>query len=289
MTIHSYLMATVFTVLACVYLPVGQAQAQNQPVGGLEIAKIEGTLEAVAGDRLKVKAEDGEEYFVVLNKQSSFKYAGTAEAKFLRPGFMVRFVAKFDLRQGIAIQPVGDIEIFRPAKQRRMTQEQRQSQTPGVYPVVEKKRGQRGRENAAEGNNSQSNRNNTQQGQSAGMTSQEFKVVGQLTVVQPQKLRVQAGPRGIIVDLAEDTKITVAAGDLAFCLPGDEVTVTGLRNAAQPNRIRAETVEVKGSKTLGTPVIERGGAANAQTGVDPTGNSSEAGSKKQSGKKPSAQ
>lgn len=217
------------------------ARAQNQP-GGLEIAEVEGTLQAIAGSRLKVLGDDNSEYFVMLTGKSTFKYAGTAEAKFLRPGLMVRFTATFDVQKGIAIKPVGEIEIFRPAKQRRMTQEQRQSQTPGIYPREEK-----GRENRK----GKSQANETGALEVGNVANQLFLVVGRLAAIQAGKIRVQAGTRAMVVDLEPDSKITVAAGDGAFCLPGDKVKVTGLRNAAQSNLIKAEAVEIKGSQPLG--------------------------------------
>lgn len=238
------------------------AWGQDPSAGGLEIAKIEGTLEAIAGDRLKVKGEDDVEYFVVLTNQSTFRYEGTAEAKFLRVGLLVRFNATFDVQKGIAIKPVSDIEIFRPVKQRRMTEQMRQNQTPGIYPVVDKKNQEQRGQNQRAGNPTANAASPL-----TGLANQEFRVVGQLAVIQPNKIRVQAGPRAIIVDLEPDSKISVAAGDGAFCLPGDQVKVTGLRNAAQANLIKADTVEITGAQTLGAvadggeedPASERGG------------------------------
>ena len=272
-------------------------QDQSAPAGGLEIAKLEGTLEALAGDRLKIKGADGAEYFIVLTPQTTLRYTGTADAKFLRPGLMVRFDATFDVQQGITIKPISEIEIFRPLNQRRMTREQRQNETPGIYPIraadeekddaanarqqraANRRQSQRGgrprpgqqqagqqdpvQQNAAQQNAAQQNATQQGAGQrtaSGGANqpgvhlnsaSQDFRVVGQLSVIQPTKLRVLAGNRPLIVDVDQDTQVTVAAGDAVFCLPGDQVQVTGLRNAAQANLVQAETVEIEGATPLG--------------------------------------
>lgn len=208
----------------------------------LETVELEGTLDAVAGERLKLKAEDGTDYFIVLTPKTMLKYAGTADAKFLRPGLMVRFDATFDTQKGIAIKPVSEIEVFRPTRARRMSAEQRQSQTAGVYPVTEK-----------DGNaqNARIPNRNTRVNQSVATGTKLFRVVGQLQVIQATKIRVGAGSRPIIVDLDPGVKVSVAAGDIVFCQPGDKVKVTGLRNAGQAAMVQAGEVEIAGAKPLG--------------------------------------
>lgn len=234
--------------------------AQNAGAGGLEIATVEGILEAVAGDKIKVKTEDGTEYFAVLGRQSTMRYSGTADARFLKPGLLVRFAATFDVQQGTVISPVSEIEVFRTVKQRRMSQEQRQNQTPGIYPITgdkgSNKKGGRGenKKDAAKKNTKPINQNQ-------GGTIQNFKVVGQLRAVQQKKLQVVVGNRPIIVDLDENATISVAAGDATFCQQGDQIHITGLRNPATKNLIQAETVEIVGAKPLG---ITSKNASNGQ-------------------------
>ena len=58
---------------------------------------------------------------------------------------MVRFNATFDIRRGVALTPVSEIELFRPARQKRMSREQRLDQTPGIFPVTQKQDGDKGK------------------------------------------------------------------------------------------------------------------------------------------------
>ena len=218
------------------------AEAGTELPRGREIIEVEGTLAAVAGDRIKIKDEQQDEYFAVLSRMSKLTYKGTADAKFLRPGFMLRFEADFDMQQGIALSPVGELEVFRPSQSRRLQPEERQSQTPGVYPAKaddKQKDGPRNVRQAASRVIAQKNR---------------FLVVGQLRVVQPTKLQVLVRNRPIIVDINEDTKITVSAGDVMYCLPGDKVKLTGTKVAGQQNLLQVATLEVEGANPIGERV-----------------------------------
>lgn len=230
------LLGLLYLVSPCLRSGTLFGQEAAAPAGGLEIASFEGTLTAIAGDKIKVKGKDGAERMAVVNAQSTLKYTGTADVKFLRPGLTVRFSAVFDVRKGIPLAPLNEIEIFRPAKERRMSPEQRQSQTPGIYPVNEKK---------------DSNVQSPKDGQ------QNFLVVGLLRAVQSNKIQVFAGSRPIMADLNEQIKISVVAGDVLFCQPGDKVKVTGLRNPSQQDWVQAETVEIVGSKPLGAMAAEQ--------------------------------
>ncbi len=216
--------------------------AQDNAAGSLEIATVEGKFEAAAGDRIKVKGEDGASYYALLGPKSSVQYRGTADARFLRPGFMVRFNATFDIRRGIALTPVSEIELFRPARQKRMSREQRLDQTPGIFPVTKKQEGDKGKSAPQTGS----------QGLAGAAASQELRVVGQLQLIQANKMRVMAGNRAVLVDLAQDPKISVAAGDVFFCQPGDAVKVTGLRNPAQELLLQVDTIEIAASQPLGS-------------------------------------
>lgn len=214
--------------------PALRAQAPAGP-GGLEITNVSGVLQAVSGDKFKIKSEDGEEHIAVLAARSSLKYNGTADSKFLQPGLFVRFSASFNTRTGTPQAPLQELEIFRPIRQRRMSQAQRQNQTSGVYPAA------------------QDDKKNGKQSPPVQNTGeiQDFKIVGQIRAVQGGKMQVVAGNRPLIVPLDSAVKINVQAGDAMFCMSGDSVKVTGLRNPNQANWIQAETIEITGTKALG--------------------------------------
>lgn len=218
------------------------AQDAAKPAGnGLEATTLTGTLEAVAADKIRVKGEDGTSYFVVLNRQSTVSYRGTADPRFLRPGLMVRFSGTFNTATGTPEAPIAELEIFRPVKRRRMSREMQQNQTPGIYPV------------AAKGEAGEGRANPRTQPRTANAASKnpELKIVGQLRAVQADKIQVVAGNRPVIVPMDAAVKISVGTGDTMFCMPGDTVEVVGLTNSAQPSWIQAETVEITGVNVLG--------------------------------------
>ncbi|MEM7477379.1 MAG: hypothetical protein AAF483_20535 [Planctomycetota bacterium] len=219
------------------------------------IVQVEGTLEGMHRDRLKIKDKDGKEVFAVLTPASKMEYKGTADAKFLRPGFMVRFKAGIDVQKGVVVSPISEIEVFRPSTSRRMLPEERQLQTSGVYPVE-----------ADEKDKPVNPRQGAQQ--IAAGTNRQFMVVGQLQVIQAQKIRVVAGNRPLIVDLKPDTKVSVAAGDAVYCLPGDKVLLTGIRNPGQA-LVQVETLEIEAAKPLGS---NPAAANKAAPGANPPAN-----------------
>jgi hypothetical protein len=218
----------------------GDVGAQNE---GLSIAKVEGKLEAVKGYQMKVKPEKGESVMVTINpSKTDFDYSGTAEMGFLVPGLMVRFTASFDAA-GKAQDALKELEIFNPARKRRMTAEYMRDQTAGIHPI-EANAGAAGGQKGNQGGN----RPSAPGGGVADGT--DFRIVGKLMAVQGNTIQVAAGARPIMVQVDKDVKITVVAGDATFCQPGDKVEVTGLSNAANRGLIEAEKLTVTGGKTL---------------------------------------
>ncbi len=245
------------------------ASAAAQDAGGLEIAQVKGELKMVVGYQLKIATDDKKEVLAVINPQkTNFTYVGTAEPQFLVPGLMVRFSGAFDAA-GRPSGPIKELEIFTPTRKRRMTAEFMQSQTAGVYPI------QDGGAKPAEANSKKDGAALPKQPASkdkpgtkgkadektalapAPAGSQNFRVVGKIAAAQGDTLRVAAGNLVIMVQLDPAVVITVAAGDTTFCMEGDKVEVTGLRNASQKEVVEAETVIVTGAKPLGTVEQEK--------------------------------
>lgn len=215
-----------------------KSAAAGEKVVGMDIANVSGTLEAVAGDKIKIKSDDGKEYFAVVGAQTKVEYTGTAETAFLGPGLFVRFTAAFDPKTGIPANMISEIEIFRPARQRRMSMEQKQDQTPGVYPVVEEARG---------------DKKSKAKIAAPPPGSQNFRIVGQVRAVMADKMQVAAGMRPFMIQLDPAATVTVSSGDAMFCKQGDQVTVNGLANPSQESWIQAESIEIAGAEPLKLP------------------------------------
>ena len=77
---------TALTLAAAASLaPISTARAQdtNKAGGGLQIAQVSGTMQAMVQNQVKIAAEDKKEYFIILTDQTSLQYRGTAEPDFL--------------------------------------------------------------------------------------------------------------------------------------------------------------------------------------------------------------
>lgn len=211
--------------------------AQDANLAGAQIVEIEGELEAIAGNRIKLKTEDEEEVIGVTDGRTKMQYINTAEPAILQRGVFIRFTADFETQTGTATAPVTEVEVFRQVRRARMSREQAQSQTPGIYPVKKEQE---------------------EAGATAAAGIQAFKIVGTIRAIQDRKIQIAAG-RSVIVELAEDVAISVKTGDATFCMPGDKVKLTGLRYPNQP-LVKAETIEIEGSKPLGqAPATTRRG------------------------------
>ncbi|MEM7558144.1 MAG: hypothetical protein AAF394_03400 [Planctomycetota bacterium] len=233
--------------------PASQAQGGRGP----EISQVKGTLEGIARDRIKIKSDDGKETIAVLGRSSRIQYEATASANFLRPGMMVRFESGFDVQQGTPLAPIAQLEVFRPSKSTTLQPEERKKQTAGIYPASdfkdekEENKGPRNTRQAAT--------------RVAKAAERNFVVVGQLRVVQAQKMRIQAGNRAMIVELKPDAKISVSAGDAMFFKPGDKVKLTGAR-AAGSTMLQVELLEVEAANPLGEDA-KPGAAGNNRAGT----------------------
>jgi len=268
------------SLLGLTALPV----TSQEPAGtGLEIVELNGTLEMMVGNQLKMKTTDGQEAVVLFSDATSFKYEGTAERSALSPGLLVRFTGSFDEA------PVSELEIFRPVRERRMSFELQQKQTPGIYPAKEKEKDKAAptvvmnksaivkdakpgtnnqqalKNNSAakpapakpgtankgvQANNPRDNKGKADTAAAPQGSVDDFLVVGMLRAIQGDKLQIFAGSRPVIVPFASDLNVTVTAGDSMFCQMGDEIAITGLKNPA--GLIQADTIVVTGAKPLGS-------------------------------------
>jgi len=259
------------TVALLLQASAGLAQDAGNAAGGLQIAQVSGTLQAIALNRIKILAEDKKEYFAVVSDQTTLQYRGTAEPDFLMPGLLVRFSAEVN-QSGQVQAPVTELEVFTFSQQRRTTPEQAREQTPGVYQVG----GEVGNVKKPGG---KAPAKQTKQAAAPASGAQMYRIVGQIAGVQAGKMFVQAGAVRIQLELAPKAAITVTSRDTTFCQNGDEVKVSGLRTADQEQFIQAEALEVIGAKPLGP--LEGKAAKNAKSGKTPKGKAAKAGAEKE--------
>ncbi len=256
---------------------IAHAQDPGKAVGGLQIAQVSGTMQAMALDKIKIVAEDKKEYFAVVSEQTSINYKGTAERDFLTPGLLVRFSAELN-QNGQAQGPVNEIEVFTVNQQRRMSPEQAREHTPGVYQVGgevgnTKKPGDRTKEKT----DKVSTKLNAATGKGSAFGAQAYRVVGQVAGVKAGKMVVQAGAAQVQLELDPKAVIKVTSHDTSFCQMGDQVKVSGLRNAGE-QFIQSESLEIVGAKPLAAAEGKTG--KNSKTSKNSKGKTTKAGSDK---------
>ncbi len=253
-----------FGVAILVMLQPCIANSQDSgKAGGLQIAQVSGTMQAMALDKIKIVAEDKKEYFAVVSDQTSLTYKGTAEADFLTQGLLVRFSAEVN-QSGQAQGPVKELEVFTVSQNRRMSQEQMRDQMPGVYQVggevgnvkkpSEKAKDKPAAKPNATGKGAQASGAQASGAQASGARAsgaRAYRVVGQIAQIKAGKMLVQAGGAQIQLELDPKAEIKVTSHDTTFCQMGDQVKVSGLRNAGQEQFIQSESLEITGAKPLG--------------------------------------
>lgn len=250
---------------------------------GLKTVDTKGTLEESFGFQLRIKDKSGQELNVLLDPTSStLRYEGTADAKILSPGMMIRFSGAFDAKGNLQ-SDLTELELFRPKVGGRMMQDELISQTPGLYPLEEKKNtseNNKGPEaqddspakpkkgtvtaNTKDGKSSKSSSKQRQSNKSNDIKSganslgdvQDFKVVGRITNVQGNKLQINTGRQALIVQLAANAKIKVKMPDTEYAVKGDHVHVVGFSHTAQPDTVKAKIVSITGAKPLRPQQLE---------------------------------
>jgi len=249
-----------FAALAALFQTgIADAQDAGKAVGGLQIAQISGTMQAMALDKIKIVAEDKKEYFAVFSEQTSLNYKGTAETDFLSPGLLVRFSA--ELNQSGQVQGlVTELEVFTLSQHRRMSPEQMRDQTPGVYQVGgevgnAKKPSDKKPSDKKPGDKKSSDKTKdkapAKSTAASAKRAQPYRVVGQIAEIKSGKMVVQVGAVRVQLELDPKAAIKVTSHDTTFCQMGDQVKVSGLRTAGQEQFIQSESLEIVGAKPLG--------------------------------------
>ena len=237
----SFWLATLAAVLQSLN---ATAQDAGKSVGGLQIAQVSGTMQAMQLNQIKIVAEDKKEYFAVVSEQTALQYNGTATSDFFTPGLLVRFSAELN-QSGQVQAPVKELEVFTISQRRRMSPEQTREQTAGVYQVG----GEIG--NAKKPGDKTKDKAPAKTTAASAKGVQMYRVVGQIAGVKASKVLVQAGGVQVPLDLDPKAVIKVTSHDAGFCQKGDQVKVSGLRTAGQEQFIQSESLDIVGAKPLG--------------------------------------
>jgi hypothetical protein len=262
--------AICLAALVAVFLSAIQGLAQDN---GLKAIDIKGTVEEFNNFQMKVKSSEGAMLTVLLTQLPAVEYKGSADSKALLPGQFIRLTGSFD-SMGNLEGNLEEVEIFRP-KTGRMRPDDRQRQTPGIYPLDAEAKGVAAG-NAALPQNGQANPPNNareaaktkpskpakpskakpaESDKSAGAAAtpvqfEKYMVVGQIANIQGNKVLINTGNQALNIQIADSTKVKVSFPDLELCVKGDEVQVVGLGTDMQPDLVQARSLLITAAKPL---------------------------------------
>lgn len=237
----------------------------------MEIAKAEGKWDAFSQGIIKILNAENQELFLQSENDTVVTYTAEAEAAWLMPGYMVRFSASFD-QNSKPTAPLKAIEVFTPLTRRRMSPEEMREQTPGI--TREDKAQADGAKGLFGDNDKKQPKGKPSKKDTAVTAGQTYRVVGQIGGVQNNVLTVMASTP-IQIEIDPTAVVTVTTNDIASAMgmiaKGDSVSVSGLRNPAQPAQIYCERISIKAAKKLtqAMPQGKRGKGTSRDKDTDP--------------------
>jgi hypothetical protein len=230
--------AAVVVAVACSGFPA--PLSAQPPAVSARAVELEGQLAGVAPGLLQMEDPQGAKFLVQLpDTQRGIQYLAETDSRWLNPSMFVRFEGTLDSRMTL-VGSIDAVEVFNPmpaGRGRRLSPQQVAVQTPGIYPMAAF---------AEPGAGDQPPPSQAEPGQ-----PQECLVVGQLAVLRPDALMVQAGGVQILVPLGDQplpVKLELYGMDLAQL--GDRVKVVGLSYPSDPSQVYAERIEIRPSKPL---------------------------------------
>ena len=244
----------------------------TQPAASMEIAKVEGKWDAFSQGIIKILNAENQELFLQSESDTVINYMAEAEPAWLMPGYMVRFSAALD-QNGKPTAPVKAIEVFTPSTRRRMSPEEMREQTPGIH--REDKSQPQGANGlfAEKEKKPQPKAKPSSKKDLASAPGQSYRIVGQIGGIQNNVVTVMASTP-IQIEIDPTAAVTVKTGDissaLALIAKGDSVSVSGLRNPAQPAQIYCEQITIKAAKKLtqAMPPTKRGKGSTRDKDAD---------------------
>ncbi len=261
---------------------------------GFELVDVAGKLDSMMGANLKIISDGNIETIAVLDPRSTIKFIGQAKSTWLPPGMLVRFSARFD-GSGKPETPIKTLDAFQMNTRGRLTPDEMRDQTPNMYPEGTsigtatkglfndkktdkrpEKKSTKKTDNVAEKKSSVKKRGSKDTDLDVG-TPQAFRVVGQVMQVEGNKLFLRAGTHQLTVDIDPAATINVNLPHAMAALPGDSVTLKGLRNPRDPKFVQAEVIDIKAAKLLG---LDGGQAPKSGRGSARTTKATDKGTKK---------
>ena len=275
-------MRVVLTIVICcmfVQASFGQGKRKSLDGGaaaapgiGFEIVNVTGKLDSMLGSNLKILSDGNIETIAVLDQRTSAKFSGQAKSTWLPPGILVRFSARFD-GNGKAEAPLKSLDAFVTDPRARLTPDEMRNQSPGMYPeggsignatkglFNDKSSDAKGNRKAdkkadkktdkkvdkkSEGKKGAKNAELASLG-----TPQTYRVVAQVMQVQQNTMFLRAGNQTLSVEIDPAATINVSLPHVLFAVPGDAITLSGLRSPRDPKFVQVEKIEVKATKLLG--------------------------------------
>lgn len=231
--------------IALSLLPLSEAQGVR-PRGDIPPGKnfkpktepfmAEGTVQAVLPPRIRMLADSGQQWIVIVDPKATVHVIGTAEPDFLRPGMFIRFTAEIDKR-GTVKEKLRRLTIFTPS-----------SKDPvGAWPETKGPAGSKqakGKPRFGEGSGSEP-------AAATAPTSAVYSIAGRITRCHKGGLTVRVGRNAVQVQLAEEPEIGVDFADYSVAKQGDRISVTkGKMFAGRIGLAQAQELTIKLSKPL---------------------------------------
>ena len=261
---------------------------------GFELVDVVGKLDSMMGNNLKIISDGNIETIAVLDPRSTIKFTGQAKSSWLPSGMLVRFSARFD-GAGKPEAPIKTLDAFQMATRGRMTADEMRDQTPGMYPegssigtatkslFNDKKTDKKSEKKSTKKTDSAADKKSSAKKRGSkdtefdGGTPQAYRVVGHVMQVEGNKLLLRAGTQQLTVDIDPAATINVNLPHAMAALPGDSITLKGLRNPRDPKFVQAEVIDIKAAKLLG---LDGGQAPKSGRGSARTVKATDKGTKK---------
>jgi ribosomal protein S16 len=207
---------------------------------------VKGTIKAISGSVVQVGNDTTEQWFVKMpGEAQQIDLVGKAQASWLKPGLMVRFIASFDAK-GKAQEPVHKLDIItlRRPKQGELPE------LPGLYPTTAFGAGAAAAAAGAGFGEKPAPGAAKEQGG-------PLKVIGQLTAIKNQGFAVSTGQMLVRGELKDDAEIKVDIADYRWMQVGDAIEAHGWYYPQLPGQVQANRVTITAAQPLGSAPAEK--------------------------------
>ena len=215
----------------------------QQPQVQREALQCSGTVKQVGRGVIGVTADSGDQWLVQVEaRPQDLSFTGTAEASFVKPGMWIRFTSKLT-RRGDAKDPIASAEIYTPGEGNGVgvyaegtDQVGGGGERGGLFTPAEEKPVAKAKPKAEP---------------KVRDEDTVYRVGGQVSKISRLgELTISAGGTSVKAKLAEDAKISVNMGDLAYLQVGDKIEFRGWYPAGTKGQAVANQVTASASQPL---------------------------------------